>query len=159
MSTTGEQTMGRVTEKVCVQNFMDVAKFEAGEIGWDHVRTVEIDAIVDTGTTHLSLPPAAIQQLGLLSLTSRPVRTSAGAVERRIYGGAEITVRDRTVQMSVMEEEETRPARLGHVVLGLLDFVVDPKSQRLIPNPEHGGRWMADLYFVNNRQTAATICP
>lgn len=146
MSTIGEQTIGRVTEKVIVQNFMDVAEFEAGEVVREDVRTVEVDAVVDTGTTHLSLPLAAIQQLGLLFLTSRLVRTPNGAVERRIYGGAEITVRDRTVQMSVMEEEETRPARLGHVVLVLLDFVVDPRSQRLTPNPEHGGRWMADLY-------------
>jgi len=35
---------------------------------------------------------------------------------------------------------------IGQAPLGLLDFVVDPKSQRLIGNPAHGGEHMMDAY-------------
>jgi len=30
--------------------------------------------------------------------------------------------------------------------LEALDFVVDPKTQKMIPNPANEGKWMADLY-------------
>jgi hypothetical protein len=35
---------------------------------------------------------------------------------------------------------------IGQVPLEMLDFVVDPQSQRLIGNPEHGGEQMLELY-------------
>ena len=41
---------------------------------------------------------------------------------------------------------DTCPVIIGYVPLELLDFVVDPKGQRLIGNPEHGGEFMFDMY-------------
>jgi hypothetical protein len=35
---------------------------------------------------------------------------------------------------------------IGQVPLELLDFVVDPRGQRLIGNPEHGGEHIIELY-------------
>jgi hypothetical protein len=35
---------------------------------------------------------------------------------------------------------------IGQVPLELLDFVVDPVGQRLIGNPEHGGKHMMDMF-------------
>jgi hypothetical protein len=35
---------------------------------------------------------------------------------------------------------------IGYVPPELLHFVVDPKGQRLIGNPEHGGEFMFDMY-------------
>jgi hypothetical protein len=32
-----------------------------------------------------------------------------------------------------------------------LDFVVDPKSQKVIANPAHEGKWMADLYISSSK--------
>jgi ABC-type tungstate transport system permease subunit len=34
---------------------------------------------------------------------------------------------------------------IGQVALELMDWVVDPKGQRLIGNPEHGGEQMIDI--------------
>jgi hypothetical protein len=34
---------------------------------------------------------------------------------------------------------------IGQVPLELMDWVVDPKGQRLIGNPEHGGVQMIDI--------------
>jgi hypothetical protein len=33
------------------------------------------------------------------------------------------------------------------IPLEMLDFVVDPRGQRLIGNPDHGGEWMIDMYL------------
>jgi hypothetical protein len=33
---------------------------------------------------------------------------------------------------------------IGQVPLELMDWVVDPKRQRLIGNPEHGGEYMVE---------------
>ena len=60
--------------------------------------------------------------------------------------GAEITIKGRTEQMSVMESDEMTPPLVGYLVLEVLDFVVDPKSQELIPNPAHDGEWVLDLF-------------
>lgn len=138
--------MGRTTEKVIVKNFGDWLKAKEGLIGEDQIRTVEVDAIVDTGATYLCLPADAIEQLGLPYSESVTVTTANGRVERRIFSGAVITIRDRTVQMQVMENDEDTPPLIGHLVLEALDFVVNPKTQGLMGNPEHDGEWIVDLY-------------
>jgi hypothetical protein len=42
---------------------------------------------------------------------------------------------------------------IGYVPLELLDFVVDPKGQRLVGNPDHGGEQMMDMF-----QTTRNAC-
>lgn len=146
MSTAQEKLMGRTTETVTVENYIDVYRTEHGEIPPEEVRRAEVDAIVDTGATYLCLPPEIIAQLGLLPTHSREVKTASGTVQRRVFGGARVTVNGRSEQLPVMENDTTTPPLIGYIVLEVLDFVVDPKSQRLIGNPEHEGKWMADLY-------------
>ena len=79
-------------------------------------------------------------------MKTRPVNTANGLVERRIFGSAEITIKGRSEIFSVMQNDETTPPLIGYVILEMLDFVVDPKSQQLIPNPAHDGKWILDLY-------------
>jgi len=37
------------------------------------------------------------------------------------------------------------PVLIGQVPLELLDWVVDPRGQRLIGNPEHGGQHIMEV--------------
>lgn len=113
MATTGESTTGRVTERVTVRNYGDMLRVEAGEIDADAVRTVELDALVDTGASHLCLPPDVIEKLGLLYSHGREVRTANGVVERRLFKGADVTIQGRNEEMSVMENDATTPALIG----------------------------------------------
>ena len=47
--------------------------------------------------------------------------------------------------------DENLPAVLiGQVPLGLLDFVMDSASQRLIGKPDHGGKRMTEMVSVEN---------
>jgi clan AA aspartic protease len=140
--------VGRTMERVRIQNYVDIFDVSRGQLEEGEVRTAEVEAVVDTGATYLCLPPSVIHELGLLHSRSRPVQTANGIVERRIFNGAEITIKGRTEQLSVMENDETTPALIGYVVLEVLDFVVDPRSQELIPNPAHEGKWMSDLFAL-----------
>ena len=138
--------MGRVVEKVKVKNYVDVFQPSQGLLPEDQIRTVEVDAVVDTGATYLCLPPSVIAQLGLLYSHLSSVTTANGDVERRIFAGADIAVKERNVQMQVMENDEHTPPLIGYLILEALDFVVNPKTQGLTGNPEHHGKWVVDLY-------------
>jgi len=138
--------MGKTIEKVIVKNYGDILKSTEDLIEDKEIRIKELKAIVDTGAAYLSLPPKVISELGLLYSHTRNVTTANGLVDRRIFGGATIKIQDREIQMEVMENDQTTPALIGYLVLESMDFVVVPKYQKIIPNPEHDGKWVMDLY-------------
>lgn len=139
--------MGRILETVIVKNFIDIALSEMNLKQPSEIRTVEIEAIVDTGATYLCLPPKIIKELGLPFAYSKPVKTGNGSLELRIFRGAEITIKDRYVQMQVMENvDDDVPALIGYLVLEEMDWVLNPKSQEIIGNPANDGKWMIDMY-------------
>ncbi len=67
-------------------------------------------------------------------------------IENVIYGPVRLTIAGRQCSVDVSEVADTCPVIIGYVPLELLDFVVDPKGQRLIGNPDHGGEFMFDMY-------------
>ncbi len=138
--------MGKTIEKVIVKNFGDMVLISRGLIKENEIRTVEVDAVVDTGAAFLCLPPEVIDKLGLLYSHSRGLTSANGRVERRIFNGAVIIIQGRDIQMQVMENDATTPSLIGYLVLETMDFVVDPKGQKVIPNPAHDGKWVMDLY-------------
>ncbi|GMT50347.1 MAG: hypothetical protein IEMM0008_1886 [bacterium] len=141
-----DKIMGKVTEKVKVRNYGDILKHDEGLIKESLIRSIELEAVVDTGAAYLCLSPDSVKQLGLRLSHSRGVITANGKVERRIFHGAEITIQGRTIEMQVMENDRTTLSLIGYLVLQAMDFVVEPRSERIIGNPEHDGEWIIDLY-------------
>jgi predicted aspartyl protease len=138
--------MGRTTVKIQVENLADVIRARAGEIPEGQVRRLEIDALVDTGATLLCLPKSKIDLLGLIFFETRRATTANGPVDRGIYKSAHLTVLERSCSIDVMELPEDAPPLVGYLALEGLDFVVDPRSQSVIPNPAHEGKFVMDLY-------------
>jgi clan AA aspartic protease len=138
--------MGKTIEKVTLKNFADIVRHAEGIIKEDEIREVEVDALVDTGAAFLCLPPEEIEKLGLLYSHTREVSTANGKVERRIFSGAVIIIKGRDIEMQVMENAPDTPPLIGYLILEAMDFVVDPKSQKVLPNPAHDGKWIIDLY-------------
>ncbi|MBM2814096.1 MAG: hypothetical protein HW421_858 [Ignavibacteria bacterium] len=142
--------MGRTSEKVIVRNFNDIANAAQGIIKESAIRSVEIDALVDTGAAYLCLPPKVINELGLHFSHSTPVKTGNGKLDLRIFYGAEITIKERTIEMQVMENiDDNVPALIGYLVLETMDWVVDPKSQGIMGNPINDGKWIVDMYKIS----------
>lgn len=139
--------MGRITAKIKLENLVDYVLAKRGDIPPSQVRFIEIDdALVDTGATLVCLTRKQITELGLTPLEVREARTANGSVFRQIYGGGLLTIMDRTCTVDVMEIPENKPPLIGYLALENLDLQPDPKSQKLIPNPAHGGKFVMDLY-------------
>lgn len=138
--------MGHVKARIKVQNYLDWVAFKEGGIPEDAIRSVEVETIVDTGATFLCLPAYFIEELGLHAGDRQRGQTANGFVARTLYGVAQITLFGRSVQMSVMETDDETPPLIGVLVLEALDLVVDPRRERLIPNPDYGGQWTVHAF-------------
>jgi predicted aspartyl protease len=104
-----------------------------------------VKALVDAGSAMLCLHKATIAKLGLRFGRSTMVRTANGDIERGIYRPAQITILGRQYLAEVTEVPDNVPPLVGYIPLENLDLVVDPKSNRVIPNPESGGKYTLDL--------------
>jgi predicted aspartyl protease len=139
------ERMGKVLVAAKIENLFDVENRERGTLPPDQVRTVHVtDALIDTGATGLLLPSRLISRLGLRAYRSRQSRTIAGTVPLTMYTAVRLTVDGRDCISDVAEIADEFSVVIGQVPLELLDFVVDPKHQRLIGNPLHGGAHMIE---------------
>lgn len=142
-----ETKMGRVAVAVKLENLEDTWLSERGQLAAEEVRAVEVtDALVDTGCTGVGLPSRFIRELGLTPMYTRPIRTAAGTSETTVYGTVRLTIQGRFCSTDVFEVPDDIPVLIGQVPLEQLDFVIDPKSQRLIGNPDHGGEHVIEAY-------------
>ncbi len=139
--------MGRITEKIKVYNLVDLINAETGLIKKNLIRSVEINALLDTGATFVCLPRTEIEKLGLRYHKTTKIRTANGEAQRRIFEGAKVELKDRAIEMPIMENDDATPSLIGYLLLEALDYVIDPQIQRVIPNPAHDGKWTADLYL------------
>jgi predicted aspartyl protease len=138
--------MGRVLVAARLENLEDVYKAAQGALPAEQVRAVDVtDALIDTGAAGLLVPRRLITQLGLSVLRTRPARTIAGKMEMALYRAVRLTVQGRDCISDVGEIGDEFPVVIGQVPLELMDWVVDPKRQRLVGNPEHDGEQMIDV--------------
>ncbi len=142
----GTMTMGKVLVAAGIENLDDLFGARKGLLADDQVRRVEVtDALVDTGATGLLVPTRLVTLLGLDLVRSRPSRTIAGHVPLRIFRAVRLTVQGRDCISDVAEIPDEFPVVIGQVLLELMDWVVDPRGQRLLGNPEHGGEHMIEV--------------
>jgi predicted aspartyl protease len=140
-------TVGKVIVSAKIENLFDIEEVFRGRITDEQVRRLEVDdAMVDTGATTLSLPKRLIAELGLRQLRTALARTSNGVATFGIYSPVRLTVQSRDCTVEVAELPDDCPPLIGVIPLEILDFVVDPKRQRLIGNPDHGGEQMFDMF-------------
>ena len=101
---------------------------------------------MDTVATRLYLKPSVIKMLGLARTDTVSSRTSNGDVLRYKYEPVQLELMGRKENFDVIEVPESAPNLLGQVPLEVLDFVVDNRGQKLVPNPAHGGEQMTEEY-------------
>ena len=109
-------------------------------------RTVEAQALVDTGATRLYLQTSLIKALGLSRDSEVQSKTTNGVRRRAVYSPVKLELMGRHGNFDVVEVDDDVPNLLGQIPLEYLDFVVHPKAQKLIPNPEHGDKQMSEEY-------------
>lgn len=140
-------SMGKVVVSAKIENVIDLYAASRGQIADDQVRRVEVtDVRVDTGATLLAMPKRLIDDLGIPQIGTGRAKTTVGVSTFAIYGPVRLTIQGRACSVDVSEVAEECPVLIGYVALELLDFVVNPKGQCLIGNPEHGGEFMLDMF-------------
>jgi clan AA aspartic protease len=140
-------TMGKVVVTAELANLEDLFGVAKGQLTPDQVRRAEVaDALVDTGATGLLVPKRLIAQLGLRPFRTRQARGLGGTMPLPMYSAVRLTIQGRECSMDVGEVGDEFPVLIGQVPLELLDWVVDPKGQRLIGNPAHGGEHIMEVF-------------
>jgi predicted aspartyl protease len=140
-------TMGKVMIKVKLTNDSDLEFMKRGIASQSDVRTVEIEALVDTGATMLVLPGPVVEKLGLPVRGYRDVRYANGHTARVArVGGIQFEVLGRDMTCDALVEPDGTLALIGQLQLEALDLIVDPKSRELRVNPESPDIPLLDLY-------------
>jgi predicted aspartyl protease len=137
---------GKVIVSAKIENFIDVEMREKGLLPADQVRSVEVhDALVDNGQSNLLVPRRLVAQLGLRYYCDRPAHGIGEAITLPMYSAVWLTIQGRECVLDVGEIEDQFPVLIGRIPLEALDWVVDPKGQRLIGNPDHDGDHVVDV--------------
>ena len=112
-------------------------------------KSVEVDALIDTGATMVVLPQNIVDKLGLRKIGEVKVRYANNKVEMKpVYRAVIIEILGREGTFDVIGEEEGSQPLIGQVVLEVLDLVVDPRTRRLIPNPMSPETPMIDIFTI-----------
>jgi len=109
-------------------------------------RTVEAEALVDTGATRLYLQSSLIKALGLRKESEVQSKTTNGVRRRAVFEPVRLELMGRNGVFQAVEVDDDVPNLLGQIPLEYLDFVMDPRGQKLIPNPAHGDKQMSEEY-------------
>jgi predicted aspartyl protease len=140
-------TAGKVIVSATIANIFDLHEASRGQRADDQIRRIEVaDARVDTGATLLAMPKRLIEELGIEQIGNGRAKTAVGLSTFGIYGPVRLTIQGRACSVDVSDVAEECPVLIGYVPLELLDFVVNPRGQSLIGNPEHGGEFMFDMF-------------
>lgn len=138
--------MGKVTTRIKVENWLDAELIAAGSRK-EKPRSVETEALVDTGAVKFYLKSSIIQRLGLRPIGEIQMRTMSNRSEtRRVYAPVVLEIQGRTGRFDVVEVPDSLPNIVGQIPLEDLDWVVDCRNQKLIPNPEHKNGELADEF-------------
>ena len=114
--------MGKVVEKVKLTSLFEPEK------------SVEVEAVIDTGATMVVLPKDIVEELGLGKMREEKVRYANNKVETKPIYGVNIELKGRSANLDVLVEEKDSQPLIGQVLLELLDLIVD-KTRKLLPNP------------------------
>jgi predicted aspartyl protease len=137
--------MGKVVVKIKLTNYFEL-ELKRRKLRKDKPRSVETEALVDTGATRLYLQSSLIKALGLCKEGEVESKTTNGVRRRAVFEPVRLELMGRNGAFQVVEVDDDVPNLLGQIPLEYLDFVVDPRGQKLIPNPEHGDKQMSEEY-------------
>ena len=128
--------MGEVKATVTINNAMDVAMSRRGMIPRDQIRSVTVEAIVDTGAVRSCIPVDLKEKLGLETIRHINAQMANGQTESvELTEATYIDIMDRVATESflVLGSE----VLIGQTALESTDLLVDCNRQRVITNPDH----------------------
>jgi predicted aspartyl protease len=129
--------MGEIVVNANLENFLDRALCERGDLPEASVRARTIRALADTGAVMTMLPQDIVDALGLK--VRRTVIVSYAderREERPVAGALLLRIGDREMIGECIVGPPTSEALIGQVVLEELDLLADCQRGVLSPRPE-----------------------
>jgi clan AA aspartic protease len=131
--------MGLVMTKIKLVNLYDMENAKAGIIPEAAIRSIEIDALADTGAIGLAIPEDVARKLGAAVTRRSIVRVADGrALELAHVGALYIEVVGRFMLGEAMVLPEGTTPLLGAVQMEMLDLIVSPSTGEVIPRDPKG---------------------
>jgi clan AA aspartic protease len=129
---TGDKTMGNVYAEITVTNNSDIVEARKGHIAEKDIRSVTLNALVDTGATTLVINEEVSRRLGLFIREERTANLASGIKGScKITEPVQIQWKDRFANVSAVVFPEGNPL-LGVIPLEFMDLMVDPVRQELV---------------------------
>ena len=128
--------MGEVKTTVRIDNAMDVDMARQGLIAREKIRSVTVEAVVDTGAVRSCIPVDLKEKLGLATIRHINAQMANGQTESvELTQAAYIDIMDRVATESflVLGSE----VLIGQTALESTDLLVDCNRQCVITNPDH----------------------
>jgi len=123
--------MGNVFAEITVKNNRDLFNAQDGVIPENEVRTVTLNALVDTGATTLVINEDICRQLGLSIIDTRTANLAGGTkMECKITEPVQIQWKNRQVDINAMVLPGDK-VLLGVIPLEFMDLMVDPVRREL----------------------------
>jgi clan AA aspartic protease len=125
--------MGHVFAEVTLKNVYDMAYAQNGYIKEEEIRSLTVQALVDTGATRLCISEEMRQKLGLRIVGSTPIYIANGtSVTCQVTEPVEIICKNRSSTFNAVIIPGSVVALLGVIPLEDLDLMVNPVTQELV---------------------------
>src|SRR5688500_8611228 len=129
--------MGKVMNIIKLTNTTDLDEAARGLIAPDQVRTVSVEALVDSGAIMLALPQDLVDRLGVPVVEMRRAKMADGQVrELACVGSVRFEVLGRQMTCGALVLPAGTTPLIGQLQLEELDLIVDAKNREVRVNPE-----------------------
>lgn len=130
--------MGLTYAEIVLKNCGDVLKAQRYEMDEDEVRSMRVNALVDTGSISLCINEA-IQEVLQLPIRGKKLSQMANGqlLEFPVVGPVEIYIDDRYCTTNAILLPDDQEPLLGAIPLEEMDMMVHPSRNKLVPaHPE-----------------------
>ena len=136
--------MGLIYTEITLISAEDVMLARRHIIGEDEIKSVRVNALVDTGSIMLAINEEVQSQLQLPLVEKRTVQTADSRIQQLdVVGPVEIRFKNRKCITSAFVLPGDSEVLLGAIPLEEMDVLIHPQRQELIVNPDHP--YMAQL--------------
>jgi hypothetical protein len=133
--------VGAIYADIELTNEDDLAAVHLGVRKPEDVRRVTVAALADSGATILVIPDTSRATPGLAQQGRRPVGIADGSIQEcDLVGPVQVRFGDRDAVGRAIAIAGGSQVLLGATQMEEMDFVIDPRAQKLIPNPESPDR-------------------
>ena len=130
--------MGLVYAKLLLISADDLALYRHGFMAEEQIKSIQVEALVDSGAYMMVINEHIKQQLGLIVIEERVAKLADESEQLvEVVGPIEIRFQNRRTVADALVLPGATEVLLGSVPMEDLDVVIDRKRQTLAVNPEN----------------------